>query len=160
MTKLATFDHTFIQLNEVNSKWSSKSGFSAWWLMSTCLVVVEEQLEVVLLVDRRVAVRVIVYHKPIANVLWTLSRLVKIICTLQINWVSTTAQQGTLFGSGCKTAESKLYGKVAHTMLSSLVSLDEAIREIALATPFTTLTSIKQQPVAAISKSFFLERVF
>ena len=37
------------------------------------------------------AVRVIRYHKPIANVLWTLSRLVKIICTLQINWVSTTA---------------------------------------------------------------------
>ena len=59
--------------------------------MSTCLVVVKEQLEVVLLVDLRVAVRVIMYHKPIANVLWTLSRLVKIIYTLQINWVSTTA---------------------------------------------------------------------
>ena len=31
---------------------------------------------------RRVASRVIVYHKPVANVLWTLSRLVKIFCTL------------------------------------------------------------------------------
>ena len=46
---------------------------------------VEEQLEVVLLIDRRVAVRVIVYHKLIARVLWTLLSQVKIICTLQIN---------------------------------------------------------------------------
>ena len=61
------------------------------------------------------------YHKPIANVLWTLSRLVKVICTLQINWVSTTAQRGTLFNSGCKTAESKLDGKAAHAILLSLV---------------------------------------
>ena len=46
--------------------------------------------------------------QPIANVLWTLLTLVKIIYTLQINWVLTTAQRGILFGSGCKTVESKL----------------------------------------------------
>ena len=41
-----------------------------------------------------------------------LSKLVKIICTVQIDWASTTAQRRTLFGSGRKTAESKLDGKL------------------------------------------------
>ena len=81
----------------------------------------EEQLKVVLLVGWHVVVHVIVYYKLTTNVLWTLLRLVKIICTLQINWVLTTAQQGTLFRSGCKMAKSKPDDKVVHTMLLSLV---------------------------------------
>ena len=58
---------------------------------------------VMLLVERRLAVCVIVYHKPIANVLWTRLEAGEDIFTFQINWTSTTAQQGTLFGAGYKT---------------------------------------------------------
>ena len=68
----------------------------------------------------------VTYHKPIANILWTLSRLMKHICTLQINWVSTAVQRGILFGSCCKMTESKLRRQQHNVVVTG--AMNEAIR--------------------------------
>ena len=96
------------------------------------------------MVDRRVAVRVIAYHKPIANVLWTVEAgegYLHFANQLGINY-STARNIIRVWLQDSRVETRRQDG--AHNVLVT-GALDTAIEEIALAAPFTTLYSMKQQ---------------
>ena len=98
----------------------------------------------ILLVDRRVVVRVIVYHKPIVNVLWTLEAgedYMHLVNQLGINYSTASNIIRVWLHDG--RVETRRQGGAHNVVVTG--TMDEAIREVTLAVPFTTLTSMKQQ---------------
>ena len=102
--------------------------------MSTCLVVVEEQLEVVLLANWRVTACVIVYHKRDRQ---------RLVDSFEAG--EDCLHLANQLGINYSTARSIIWvwlqdgrRRNSNIMLLSPGTMDEAIGEISLATPFTT----------------------
>ena len=113
--------------------------------MSTCLVVVEGHLEVVLLVDRLVAVsdrqHLVNSFKAGEDYLHLVNQLANNYSTAA-NVIRVWLQDGRV--------ETRRQGG-AHNVVVTGAMDEEAIGEITSAAPFTTLTSMKLAAVAAIS---------